>query len=40
MGWRRRGRGWQVGHQYDDRFMNGARATGVPQRGHGRSACP
>ena len=39
-GWRRRGRGWQVGHQYDDRFMNGARATGVPQRGHGRSACP
>ncbi len=32
----RRGRGWQVGHVYDDRFMNASRRIGVPQRGQGR----
>lgn len=35
-----RGRGWQRGHEYDDRFMNGSLRTGRPHRGHGRPSCP
>jgi hypothetical protein len=34
------GRGWQPGQKNDDRFMNGSRRTGTPQRGHGCPARP
>lgn len=36
----RRGRGWQRGQEYDDRFMNASRRTGAPQRRHGMPSCP
>ncbi len=39
-GRRRRGRGWQVGQKYDERFMNDVRTIGVPQRAQGRPSCP
>jgi Histidine phosphatase superfamily (branch 1) len=35
-----RGRGWQRGQEYEDRFMNCSRRIDSPQRRHGRSACP
>ena len=35
-----RGRGWQCGQEYDERFMNASRRIGVPQRRHGRPSCP
>lgn len=35
-----RGRGWQRGHEYEERFMNGSRRIGRPQRGHGRPSWP
>ena len=35
-----RGRGWHRGQLNDDRFMNGSRRTGVPQRAHGRPSWP
>src|SRR6516164_7463397 len=35
-----RGRGWQTGQLYADRFMNGSRRTGVPHRGHGSPSRP
>jgi hypothetical protein len=31
---------WQRGHRYDDRFANGSRLIGVPQRSHGSPARP
>jgi hypothetical protein len=39
-GRRCRGRGWQVGQKYDERFMNDVRTIGVPQRAQGRPSCP
>ena len=35
-----RGRGWQRGQLNDERFMNGSRRIGVPQRGQGSSCRP
>src|SRR5215470_18058022 len=37
---RGRGRGWQIGQLYADRFMNGSRRTGAPHRGHGSPSRP
>ncbi len=36
----RRGRGWQRGQVYDERFMNGSRRIGVPQRAQGSDSRP
>ena len=36
----RRGRGWQRGQVYDERFMNASRRIGVPHRGQGSPSCP
>lgn len=36
----RRGRGWQRGQRYDERFMKASRTMGAPQRGHGSSRRP
>ena len=35
-----RGRGWQCGQKYDERFMNDSRRIGVPHLGHGSPAWP
>jgi hypothetical protein len=34
------GRGWQRGHEKDDRFMNGSRRIAVPHRPHGSPSWP
>ena len=31
---------WQRGQRCEERFMNGSRTMGVPQRGHGRPSRP
>jgi hypothetical protein len=36
----RRGRRWHTGQRWLERFMNGSRTIGVPQRGQGRPALP
>lgn len=35
-----RGRGWQTGQEYEDRFMNASRRIGVPQRSQGSPSWP
>ncbi len=35
-----RGRFWQRGQKYDERFMNAIRRIGVPQRPQGTPSCP
>jgi hypothetical protein len=35
-----RGRGWQRGHVYAERFVNASHRMGVPHRGHGSLSRP